>query len=97
VAIELLSEEQIEEELTGLPGWTRAGDNHAIAKSFRFRDFNEAFAFMTRVGLAAEKADHHPNWSNSWNRVDITLTTHDAGGITCRDIELAKIIESFSA
>ena len=61
-------------------------------RRFTFADFSEAFAFMTRVALLAEKADHHPEWSNVWNRVDITLTTHDAGGLSARDVDLAKAI-----
>ena len=65
----------------------------AIAKSFKFADFNAAFAFMTKVALMAEKSDHHPEWSNVWNKVDIVLSTHDAGGVTEKDIALAKFIE----
>jgi 4a-hydroxytetrahydrobiopterin dehydratase len=96
VAIDRLSEAQIAQALNSLHGWMHAADCRAISKSFCFRDFSEAYAFMTRVALAAEKADHHPDWSNSWNRVDIALTTHSAGGITRRDIDLAKIIESIA-
>ena len=65
----------------------------AIAKSFRFADFNAAFAFMTRVALMAEKSDHHPEWFNVWNRVDIVLSTHDAGGLSERDVALAQFID----
>lgn len=71
-------------------GWTR--DGGAIRRAFRFRDFSDAWAFMSRVALLAEKADHHPDWRNSWNRVEITLTTHDAGGLTARDTALARAI-----
>ena len=67
---------------------------NGIAKSFKFADFGAAFAFMTRVALEAEKADHHPEWSNVWNRVDILLSTHSAGGVTEKDIALAKRIEA---
>ncbi len=77
---------------TALPLWTLEGE--ALARSFRFADFSAAFAFMTRVALLAEKADHHPEWSNVWNRVDIRLTTHDAGGLTARDVALARAIDA---
>ena len=80
--------------LAELAGWRLDTERDAIARSFRFADFNAAFGFMTRVALAAEKADHHPEWSNVWNRVDILLTTHDAGGLTRRDIDLAKKIDA---
>ena len=86
-----LVDAEIELALQGLPGWNRDGD--AIARHYRFADFAHAFAFMTRVALLAEKADHHPEWSNVWNRVDIALTTHDAGGLSRRDIELAHAID----
>ncbi len=79
--------------LAELQGWTLAPDRDAIQKEFRFKDFNAAFAFMTRVALMAEKMDHHPEWSNVYNRVHITLSTHDAGGLTERDIRLAKFID----
>jgi 4a-hydroxytetrahydrobiopterin dehydratase len=69
----------------------------AISKRFTFRDFSEAFAFMTRVALLAEKMDHHPEWSNVWNRVDVTLATHDAGGVTERDVKMAAAMEAFAA
>ena len=83
--------------LQQLPDWTYDPSRSAIARSFRFRDFNEAFAFMTRVALAAEQADHHPEWSNDWNKVDILLTTHSAGGLTAKDVALAKRIDAFAA
>jgi 4a-hydroxytetrahydrobiopterin dehydratase len=79
--------------LPGLAGWTHDAARNGIVKSYRFRDFTEAFAFMARVALLAEKADHHPEWSNVWNKVDILLTTHDAGGLSMRDIELARAID----
>lgn len=75
-----------------LPLWTQDGE--ALVRSFRFADFSAAFAFMTRVALLAEKADHHPEWSNVWNRVDIRLTTHDAGGLTDKDVALAQAIDA---
>ncbi len=77
-----------------LKGWSEVAGRDAIFKSYKFADFNAAFAFMTRVALAAEKADHHPEWFNVYNRVDITLSTHDAGGLSERDIALAKFIDS---
>ena len=91
-----LTAEQREAALTGLPGWSLVEERDAIARSFRFRDFNEAFAFMTRVAMAAEQADHHPEWSNVWNRVDVLLTTHDANGLTQKDVALAKRIDGFA-
>ena len=79
--------------LHDLAGWSRRADGLAITRRFTFADFSEAFGFMTRVALAAEKADHHPEWSNVWNRVEVTLTTHDAGGLSARDVALAKVID----
>jgi 4a-hydroxytetrahydrobiopterin dehydratase len=87
-----LGEAEREEALAALPQWTFDPARNGIARSFRFRDFGEAFAFMTQVALEAEKADHHPDWTNVWNRVDIFLTTHGAGGLTMRDIALARRI-----
>lgn len=79
--------------LAELPEWTSVADPDGIARRFTFPDFVAAFGFMTQVALLAEKADHHPEWSNVYNRVEITLTTHDAGGLSQRDIDLAKGIE----
>ena len=76
-----------------LPHWTLVPGRDAIQRSFTFDDFNAAFGFMTRVALLAEKQDHHPEWFNVWNRVDITLSTHDAGGLSSRDIDLAEAID----
>lgn len=87
-----LSDEERAAALEGLPGWRYDEAEKAIRRDFRFADFGEAFAFMTRVALAAEKADHHPDWSNSWNRVEIALTTHSEGGVTRRDLALAGTI-----
>ena len=90
-----LTPEQLEQALAGLPGWSLvAGKLH---REFRFADFNAAFAFMTRVALAAEKLDHHPDWSNAWNRVLVDLVTHDSGGVTERDVALAKRISELAA
>ena len=77
-----------------LRGWAEAEDRDAIRKAFRFADFNEAFAFMSRIALQAEKMGHHPEWLNVYNRVDIVLSTHDAGGVTARDVALARFIDS---
>ncbi|HEY8611624.1 MAG TPA: 4a-hydroxytetrahydrobiopterin dehydratase [Roseomonas sp.] len=77
-----------------LPGWSALPDRDAIRREFRFRDFSEAFGFMTRVALLAEAQDHHPEWSNVWNRVEITLTTHDAKGLSERDIGMAAAIDA---
>ena len=76
-----------------LDGWAAAPDRDAIVKSFRFKAFGEAFGFMAQVALAAERIDHHPEWSNVYNRVDILLTTHAAGGVTERDVALARAID----
>jgi len=91
--VEQLSEAERADALDGLPDWDYDEGRDAITRTFTFADFSEAFAFMTRVALLAEKADHHPEWSNVWNRVEITLTTHDAGGLSGRDVEMAEAIE----
>ncbi|MGN6271009.1 MAG: 4a-hydroxytetrahydrobiopterin dehydratase [Sphingomonas sp.] len=91
--VEQLSEAERADALDGLPDWDYDEARDAISRTFTFADFSEAFAFMTRVALLAEKADHHPEWSNVWNRVEITLTTHDAGGLSGRDVEMAEAIE----
>ena len=84
--------------LTGrLPGWTLAADGLSIHREVRFRDFSEAWGFMTRVALLAEKQDHHPDWSNVWNTVRITLSTHDAGGLTANDVRLAEAVNALLA
>jgi 4a-hydroxytetrahydrobiopterin dehydratase len=83
--------------LAEIAGWSEDDARDAITRSFRFRDFSEAFAFMTRVALASEQADHHPEWSNVWNRVDVLLTTHSAGGLTRKDVDLAKRMNAFAA
>lgn len=80
--------------LAGLPGWSAAqGARDAIARTFRFADFNAAFGFMTRVALKADKLDHHPEWSNVYNRVEVVLTTHDADGVTALDVEMARFMD----
>jgi 4a-hydroxytetrahydrobiopterin dehydratase len=80
--------------LAALAGWSEVDGREAIQKSFKFADFNAAFAFMTRVALMAEKMDHHPEWFNVYNRVDVTLATHDAGGVTQLDIDMARFMNS---
>jgi 4a-hydroxytetrahydrobiopterin dehydratase len=90
---ETLNDAQREEGLSGLDGWIYDASSSAIARVFKFTNFSEAFAFMTRVALAAEKAGHHPDWSNSYNSVTISLSTHDAGGLSDKDIALAKAID----
>ncbi len=92
--IEPLSEAERAEALDGLPDWDYDEGRDAITRTAVFADFAEAFGFMARVALVAEKADHHPEWRNVWNRVDILLTTHDAGGLSPRDIELAEAIDA---
>ena len=89
-----LSESERDEALAGLDGWAFDAPRNGIAKSFKFADFGEAFAFMTLVALEAEKADHHPDWSNALNRVDILLSTHSEGGVTAKDAALARRIEA---
>jgi 4a-hydroxytetrahydrobiopterin dehydratase len=76
--------------LAKLQGWTEVNGRDAISKTFSFKDFNGAFGFMARAALIAEKLDHHPEWFNVYNRVEVTLATHDAGGVTERDIKLAQ-------
>ena len=78
-------------------GWTMSGDGRALERSYRFSDFSEAFAFLTRVAMHAEKVDHHPEFTSVWNRVDFRLTTHDSGGVTARDVELAKAINGLAS
>ena len=80
--------------LVQLPSWAAAEGRDAIVKTFRFKDFNAAFGWMTRIALAAEKMDHHPEWFNVYNKVDVTLATHDAGGVSDLDVELARIMDA---
>ncbi len=92
--IEQLTDEERAAALDRLGDWDFDDARDAMARQFLFSDFSEAFAFMTRVALLAEQQDHHPEWSNVWNRVDILLTTHDAGGLSARDVKLAKAIDA---
>ena len=95
MAIARLTPPERDEALSAMPQWTLRDDGLAIERKLRFTDFGEAFAFMTRVAIEAEKHDHHPEWFNVYNRVEITLTTHDAGGLSTRDVALAKAIDAF--
>lgn len=82
--------------LAQLPDWRELPGRDAIARKFVFADFNQAFGFMARAALTAEKMDHHPEWSNVYKTVEVTLSTHDAGGVTEKDIELAKAMDGFA-
>lgn len=93
MTIPRLSDAERDAALTELSGWTLRADGLAIVRTLRFADFAEAFGFMARVAIVAEKADHHPEWFNVYNRVEITLTTHDAGGLSQRDVSLARAID----
>ena len=97
MTVEQLSEEERKTWLSALPEWSLCRDGNAIERTFKFGDFSAAFAFMTRVALIAEKRDHHPEWFNVYNRVEITLTTHDAGGLSLRDVKMARKIDALSA
>lgn len=97
MARQKLDSTAVEEALADLDGWTLARDGAAIERHFTFRNFGEAFAFMTRAALAAEKLDHHPEWFNVYKNVDVTLSTHDAGGLTELDFKLAKKMNAYAA
>ena len=90
---ELLDEARLAAALAALPGWALQPGGQAIGKTFRFADFNAAFGWMGRVALMAERLDHHPDWRNVYGRVEVVLTTHDAGGVTGRDIALARFMD----
>ena len=92
MSIPRLSDSEVAALLTELPDWTLRADGKALERSFKFADFNAAFGFMTRVALYADKHDHHPEWSNVYNRVEITLTTHDADGLSQRDAAMERAI-----
>ena len=93
---ERLSADARKQALGGIPGWTEVPGREAIGKTFAFKDFNEAFGFMTRAALVAEKMDHHPEWRNVYKTVEVVLATHDAGGVTALDIELAKAMNAIA-
>lgn len=91
-----LTDDERATALARRPKWTLQADRDAIARSLKFSSFVEAFGFMAKVALLAEKADHHPEWTNVYNRVDITLTTHEAGGLSARDMALAAAIDELA-
>lgn len=89
-----LKPEEIAAARSKLTGWTLADGDKQLKRAFKFKDFSEAFGFMSRVALLADKAEHHPDWSNSYNKVEIVLSTHDAGGLTQKDVDLAEKISA---
>jgi 4a-hydroxytetrahydrobiopterin dehydratase len=93
MAIERLTDEARDAALLSLSAWSASDDGLAIVRKLQFADFNEAFGFMTRLALYADKADHHPEWSNVYNKVTVRLTTHDVGGLSACDLAMAKFIE----
>ena len=94
--VEKLTDAQRIEALGRLKGWGHDAKTDALTRDFKFKDFSEAFAFITRVALLAQAANHHPEWSNVYNKVTICLTTHDAGGMTARDVALAEAIDKLT-
>lgn len=94
--VKKLNDAEIASALSTLPGWARVPGREAIAKRFTFPDFSQAFGFMTRAALVAERMNHHPEWSNVWNKVDVTLSTHDAGGLSALDIKLAQEMDKIA-
>ena len=97
VTVAKLTETELADLLARHPEWQLRADGLALERTFRFADFNAAFGFMTRVALLADKVDHHPEWSNVYNRVSVLLTTHDAGGVTQRDVDMARFIDEAAA
>ena len=95
MSVPRLSQADLDALLAELPGWALREDGKAITRTFKFDDFNAAFGFMARVALYADKADHHPEWFNVYNRVEMTLTTHDADGLSARDAGMARAIEGY--
>ena len=93
---ERLSAEERNQALAALPGWAAVAGREAISKTFTFADFNEAFGFMARVALVAEKSNHHPEWRNVYKTVEVVLATHDAGGVTALDIAMAKAMDQIA-
>jgi 4a-hydroxytetrahydrobiopterin dehydratase len=96
IMAERLSLETRKSALKGLSGWTDVPGREAITRTFTFKDFNEAFGFMSRAALVAEKSDHHPEWRNVYKTVEVVLATHDAGGVTALDIELATAMNAIA-
>ena len=95
--VEKLSPEDRRTALAALAGWNDTADRDAIVKGFKFKNFNEAFGFMARVAMQAERINHHPEWFNVYNRVEVTLTTHDCGGLSDRDIALARFMDQMAS
>lgn len=95
--VDKLNSQRRDAALASLNGWVYDASKDAISHVFKFKDFSEAFGFMARVALAAQQADHHPDWSNSYNSVTIRLSTHDAGGLSQKDVDLAKAIDKLLA
>ena len=95
--VDKLSDSEREDALLALSGWTHDPERDAITRRFQFANFSEAFAFMARAALLAEKMDHHPEWFNVYNKVDVTLTTHDCDGLSERDIAMANAMDGFAA
>ena len=93
----ILSSEERQAGLKSLPQWQLVDGRDALKRTFQFKDFNAAFGFMTRAALVAEKLDHHPEWFNVYNKVDVTLSSHDAGGLTELDLKLAKAMNAIAA
>jgi 4a-hydroxytetrahydrobiopterin dehydratase len=93
---EKLTDTEISKALSELTGWSRSEDRDAISRSFKFKDFNEAFGFMSRAALMAEKMDHHPEWFNVYNKVEVTLATHDVDGLSELDIKLAGFMNKLA-
>lgn len=93
---EKLTGADLDKALANLDGWEASADKLAISKSYKFDNFVEAFGFMTRAAFKAEKSDHHPDWSNTYNKVNITLSTHDAGGLTQKDFDLASAFDKLA-
>ncbi|OCC25211.1 4a-hydroxytetrahydrobiopterin dehydratase [Croceicoccus estronivorus] len=97
MSVTQLTEQQRTDALAALPEWSLRDDGLAIERTFLFKDFSEAFGFMTRAALLAEVQDHHPEWFNVYNRVQVTLTTHDAGGLSERDVKMATAMDALLA
>jgi 4a-hydroxytetrahydrobiopterin dehydratase len=97
MAAKKLTGKALGDALAKLVGWKEVSGHGAIRKNFTFADFNQAWGFMTRVAMAAENANHHPEWSNVYNKVEITLSTHDSGGVTAKDVTLAKFIDGLKS
>ncbi len=95
--VEKLTDSEIENALQDLEGWSRVEGKDAIYKSFKFKNFSQAFGFMSRCALLAEKMNHHPEWFNVWNRVDVTLNTHDVGGLSELDFKMATRMNQYAA